>query len=172
MAAQAPVEQPAAYAEGDANNVSDPVAHVCTAIKRGLYELDEAAEGAGTYKHNNQPQAARAGQWEGQCGEGNEVHELVTALGCGRRGVERPEHGNCQGDCHNGCERDVEVLAHGVRVQCRRPKAKRGLRSGILNGFSSRVSGAIRIRVRAGDLQALAFDFPNYMRCNICYTPW
>ena len=53
VAAQAPVEQPAAYADGHADCVSHPVAHVGAAVKRGLYELNEAAEGAGTYKHCN-----------------------------------------------------------------------------------------------------------------------
>ena len=135
--AQAPVDERRADANYDANRVRDPVAHVRAAIKRRLYQLDEAAEGAGAYEHGDQPQAARAGQREGQYGEGNEVHELVTALGCGRRRFQWPEHGNCQGDCHNGCEGDVEVLAHGVRIQCRQPKAKRSLRSYTLNGFSS-----------------------------------
>ena len=72
----------------NANNVSHPVAHVGAAIKRRLYELDEAAEGAGTYEHRNQPQAAGAGQREGECGEGDEVHELVAALWRGRGRLE------------------------------------------------------------------------------------
>ena len=93
--AQAPIEERSADADYDADRVCDPVAQIRAAVKRGLYELDEAAEGAGTYEYDNQPQAARAGQRECQCGEGNEVHELVTALGCGRRSVEWPEHGNC-----------------------------------------------------------------------------
>ncbi|CRK76631.1 hypothetical protein NIG5292_02696 [Nereida ignava] len=93
--AQAPIEERSADADYDADRVRDPVAQVRTAIKRGLYELDKTPKGAGTYKYGNQPQAARAGQREGQCGEGTEVHELVGALGCGRRGVEWPEHGNC-----------------------------------------------------------------------------
>ena len=107
MPAQAPIEERRTNPDYDADRVRDPIAHVCAAIKRGLYELDETPEGARTYEYGKQPQAARAGQREGQCGEGNEVHELVTALGGGRRGVEWPEHGNCQGDCHNGCEGDV-----------------------------------------------------------------
>ena len=127
--AQAPIEERRADAHHDAHRVRDPVAHVRAAIKRRLYQLNEAAEGAGTYEHNNQPQAARAGQREGQCGEGDEVHELVTAL---RRGhIQRPQHGNCQGDCHNGCEGNVEVLAHGARIQCLQPKAKRRFRPDI-----------------------------------------
>ena len=135
--AQAPIEQRCANTNYDADCVGDPVAHVCAAIKRGLYDLDEAAEGAGTYKHNNQPQAARAGQWEGQCGEGNEVHELVTALRRRWWRFQWPEHGNCQGDCHKGCEGDVEVLAHGARIQGRQPKAKRRFRADIRTALSS-----------------------------------
>ena len=125
MAAQAPVEQPAAYADGDADRVSHPVANVGAAVKRGLYELDEAAEGAGTYEYRDQPQAAGAGQREGECGKGDEVHQLVAALWRGRGRLEGPEHGHTQGDGHKGCEGDVEVLAHGRRVQGCKPKAKR-----------------------------------------------
>ena len=116
MAAQAPVEQPAAYADYNANNVSHPVAHVGAAVKRGLYELDEAAEGARTNEDRNQSQAARTGQREGKCGEGDEVHELVAALGRGRGRLEGPEHGHTQGDRQKDCEGDVEVLAHGLVV--------------------------------------------------------
>ena len=137
MAAKAPVEQPAAHADGDANNVSHPVAHVGAAVKRGLYELDEAAEGACTHEHRDQPQAARAGQWEGECGKGNEVHELVAALGCGRGRFEGPEHGQGQGDGHKGCEGDVEVLAHGGGVRGRMPEAKRRFRDDVRNALSS-----------------------------------
>jgi hypothetical protein len=53
VAAQAPVEQPAAYADGTADSVCHPVAYVGAAVKRGLYELDEAAEGAGANEHSN-----------------------------------------------------------------------------------------------------------------------
>ena len=71
MAAQAPVEQPAAYAEGD------------------------------------------------------EVHELVAALGRKRGRLEGPEHGHSQGDPHYDCEGDVEVLAHGAGVAGAPGKGKR-----------------------------------------------
>ena len=114
MAAQAPVEQPTAYSDGNADRVRHPVADVSAAVKRGLYELNEAAEGARANEHSNQPQAARAGQREGECGEGDEVHELVAALGRGR--LEGPEHGHTQGDRQKDCEGDVEVLAHGLVV--------------------------------------------------------
>ena len=116
MAAQAPVEQPAAYADYNANNVSDPVAHVYAAVKRGLYKLDKAAEGARTNEDRNQSQAARAGQRKGECGEGDEMHELVAAFGRGRGRLEGPEHGHTQGDRQKDCEGDVEVLAHGLVV--------------------------------------------------------
>ena len=132
MAAQAPVEQPAAYADGNADSVSHPVAHVSAAVKRGLYELNEAAEGARANEHCNQPQAARTSQREG-----DEVHELVAALGRGRGRLEGPEHGHTQGDGHKGCEGDVEVLAHEDREQGRKHKAKQGFTVGDLNRLSS-----------------------------------
>ena len=125
MAAQAPVEQPAAYADGDANRVRHPVADVIAAVKRGLYELNEAAEGARANEHCNQPQAASTGQREGECGEGDEVHELVAALGRGRGRLEGPEHGHTQGDRQKGCEGDVEVLAHGVALEAALGESKR-----------------------------------------------
>jgi hypothetical protein len=125
MAAQAPVEQPTAYADYNANSVSHPVAHVGAAVKRGLYELNEAAEGARANEHCNQPQAARTGQREGECGEGDEVHELVAALGRGRGRLEGPEHGHTQGDRQKDCEGDVEVLAHGAGVAGALGKGKR-----------------------------------------------
>ena len=51
MAAQAPVEQPAAYACGNANSVGHPVAYIGATVKRGLYKLNKAAEGAGADQH-------------------------------------------------------------------------------------------------------------------------
>jgi hypothetical protein len=122
LAAQAPVEQPAAHANCNANIISDPVAYVGATIKRGLYELNQATEGARANEHCNQPQAARAGHREGQCGEGNEVHELVAAFGRGQGRLEGPEHGHGQGDGHNSCEGYVEVLAHEVVYRGARPK--------------------------------------------------
>ena len=61
MPAQAPIEERRTNPDYDADRVRDPIAHVCAAIKRGLYELDETAEGAGTYEHGDEPQATRAG---------------------------------------------------------------------------------------------------------------
>ena len=123
--AQAPIEERCADTDYDADRVRDPVANVCAAIKRGLYELDEAAEGAGTYEYRKEPQAAGTGQREGECGEGYEVHELVAALGCGGRGFQWPEHGHTQGDRQKDCEGDVEVLAHGLVVAGALGKGKR-----------------------------------------------
>ena len=42
-----------------------------------------------------------------------------------------------QGDRHKGCEGDVEVLAHGVRVTVPQPKAKRRFRDDIRTALSS-----------------------------------
>jgi hypothetical protein len=75
----------------------------------------------------DQTQAAGAGQREGECGEGDEVHELVAALGRRRGRLEGPEHGHCQGDGHDGCEGDVEVLAHGGGVRGRTAQSQAAL---------------------------------------------
>jgi hypothetical protein len=52
------------------------------------------------------------------------VHELVAALGSGRRGLKRLEHGNRQHNCDSDGEGDVEVFAHATRVQRHQQKAK------------------------------------------------
>ena len=158
MAAQAPVEQPAAYADYNANSVSHPVAHVGAAVKRGLYELDEAAEGACTNEDRNQSQAARAGHWEGECCEGYEVHELVAALGRGRGCLEGPKHGQGQGDGHKGCEGDVEVLAHGAGVAGAPGKGKR-LEVAQPRPARSRALHILPMRYRRGITPFIPGDF-------------
>ena len=105
--------------------VSQPVAHIRAAVKRGLYELNEASEGARANEHCNRPQAVRTGQREGACGEGDEVHELVAAPGRGRGHLEWSEHGHTQGDRHKPCEGNVEVLAHRVALEAALGESKR-----------------------------------------------
>jgi hypothetical protein len=126
--AQAAVGETKRNANGHPDGVGNPVANVSAAVERGLYELDGGPEGAAADKHGDEPEAAGSGQWEGQCGEGYEVHELVAALGRGRRDLKRPEHGNRQYDRHSSGEGDVEVLAHATRVQRHQRKAKRRFR--------------------------------------------
>ena len=114
--AQATVEQATAYANYHAHDVRDPVVEVGAAIEAGLNELDGAAKRARAYEDRQQPEAPRARQREGQRGEGYEVHELVAALGCGRRRLQGPEHRDGQGERDDYCEGDVEVLAHALRL--------------------------------------------------------
>ena len=110
--AKASVQQPASNAKEDAHDVRDPVVYVCTAIEAGLDEFNGATIGARTDEDWHQPKAARACQWEGECREGYEVHQLVASLR--RRGLslQWPEHRDGQGERHNEGEGDVEVLAH------------------------------------------------------------
>ena len=110
--ANAPVQQAAFNAEGDADDIGYPVAKVGAAIEAWLDEFNGAAEGARADEDWQQPEAARAGQREGECGEGYEVHQLVAALRCRRRLVHGPEHRDGQGERHDKRQGYVEVLAH------------------------------------------------------------
>ena len=116
MPAQAPIKQAQANAQNHAHDVRDPVVKVGAAIEAGLNELDDAAEGARADEDWQQTKAARARQWEGERGEGYEVHELVAAIRRRGRRLQRPEHRNGQGERHGEREGDVEVLAHSKRV--------------------------------------------------------
>ena len=51
--------------------------------------------------------------------------KLIAALGHRWGRLERPEHGDTQGDRHKGCEGDVEVLAHEAGVKGALGKGKR-----------------------------------------------
>ena len=51
-------------------------------------------------------------QREGECGEGDEVHELVAALRRWGRRLQGPEHRDGQGERHGERQGYVEVLAH------------------------------------------------------------
>ena len=97
MPAQAPIKQAQANAQNHAHDVRDPVVDVGAAVEAGLNELDGAAEGARADEDWQQTKAARAGQREGEGGEGYEVHELVAALGRRGRRLQGPEHRDGQG---------------------------------------------------------------------------
>ena len=112
MSANASIKQATANAQGDANDICNPVVNVCAAVEAGLDELNCAAEGTRADEDGQQPKAARAGQWEGECGEGYEVHQLVAALRRRGRRLQGPEHRDGQGERHDYGEGDVEVLAH------------------------------------------------------------
>ena len=116
MPAQAAVQQAQANTQDDADNIRDPVVEVGAAVEAGLDELNGAAKRARAYEDRQQPEARRARQREGQRGEGYEVHELVAAIGCGRRRLQGPEHPDGQGERDDYCEGDVEVLAHALKL--------------------------------------------------------
>jgi hypothetical protein len=49
---------------------------------------------------------------KGECGEGDEVDELIRSVGCRRRLVHGPEHRDGQDERHGKCQGNVEVLTH------------------------------------------------------------
>ena len=116
MLAKSAVEQPQANAQDHADNVRDPVVDVGAAIEAGLDQLNGAPKGRRANEDRQQPEAPRARQREGECGEGYEVHELVAALGRRGRRLQGPEHRDTQGERHDYGQGDVEVLAHANRV--------------------------------------------------------
>ena len=95
MLAQAPIQQTTANAQGHAHDVRDPVVYVCAAVEAGLDEFDRAAEGTCAYEDGEQSDAARARQREGECGEGDKVHQLVAAL---RRRAQKASGSSSLGD--------------------------------------------------------------------------
>ena len=112
MGPEASIDKAADNPKGDAQNVCDPVAHVGAAVKTWLDELNEAAEGTRPHKHGGQSNAPGSGQREGECRKGNEVYDLVAAVGRRRRGLQGPEHRDRQNEGHGEGDWDVEVLAH------------------------------------------------------------
>ena len=101
MAANAPVKQAKANAQDDAHDVRDPVVYVGAAVEAGLDEFDHAAKCTRADEDGEQSDAARVRQREGECGEGDEVHELVAALRRRGRRFNGPEHRDGQGERHN-----------------------------------------------------------------------
>ena len=101
--ANAPIQQAASNAQANTDDVRDPVVYVCAAVEAGLNEFDDAAEGTRAEKDRQQSKAARAGQWEGEGGEGDKVHELVATLRRRGRRLHWPEHRDGQGECHSNC---------------------------------------------------------------------
>ena len=106
------VQQAATNAQGDANDIRDPVVYVCASVEAGLNELDDAAEGARADEHGEQTKATRARQRERECGECDEVHQLVASLRRWGRCLQWPQHRDGQGERHDKRQGDVEVLAH------------------------------------------------------------
>jgi len=99
--AQAPIQQATANAQNHAHDVRDPVVDVCAAVEAGLDQLNGAAKRRGADEDRQQTNAARARQWEGKRGEGDEVHELVAALRRRGRRLQGPEHRDGQNSRHD-----------------------------------------------------------------------
>ena len=103
------------------------------------------------------------------------MHELVAALGRRGRRLQGPEHRDGQGERHGDGVRGMSRYLRMAGVYGAGPNASGSCRLGRsrLSGKRRQIRGLgvpIRARVRAGDLQTLAFDFPNQLRYNICYT--
>ena len=90
--AKSPVQQAASNAQDHTDDIRYPVVDVGAAIEAGLYEFNGAAEGARADEDRQQSDAARVRQREGECGEGDEVHELVAPLRRWGRRLQGPEH--------------------------------------------------------------------------------
>ena len=116
MLAQAPIKHAQSNAQDHANNVCNPVVDVGAAVEAGLDQLYGTTKRARADEDRQQAKSAGAGEREGECGEGDEVHELVAALGRRGRRLQRPEHCDGEGQRHDYGEGNVEVLAHGNRV--------------------------------------------------------
>ena len=116
MGPEASIDKTADNPQDDTQNVCDPVVHVGAAIKGGLDELNEATKGTRPHKYRDQSNAPGSGQWEGECCKGNEMYNLVAAVGCWRRGLQGPEHCDRQSEGHDEGDRNVEVLSHHVRL--------------------------------------------------------
>ena len=101
MPAKSPVQQAASNAQDHTDDIRYPVVDVGAAIEAGLYEFNGTAEGARADEDWQQSDAARVRQREGECGEGDEVHELVAALRRRGRRFNGPEHRDGQGKRHN-----------------------------------------------------------------------
>ena len=114
--AQAAVKKAQANAQDYADNVRDPVVDVGAAVEAGLDQLNGTPKRARADEDRQQPDAAGAGQREGECREGDEVDELVAALRRRGRRLQGLEHRNGEGQRHDNGEGDVEVLAHKNRL--------------------------------------------------------
>ena len=173
--AQPAVQQAAGNPEDNADDVGDPVFKVRAAIEAGLYELNGPAEGGRPNEDGQQPEAARTGEWEDQCGKGDEVDDLVAPIGRWRRPVEGPEHRDSQRDGHDEGHGYVEVLAHAVGctgAKLRRQAAANLARSRLSGDRRSMDCLGVRMRAKVGasDAYTFSFDPPNQLRYNICNT--
>ena len=88
--ANSTIQQTAANAQDNADDIRYPVVDIGAAVEGGLDEFDGATEGARADEDGQQANAACVGQREGECGEGDEVHELVAVLRRRGRRLQRP----------------------------------------------------------------------------------
>ena len=109
--ANASIKQATANAQDHTKDIRYPVVYVGAAVEAGLDEFNGAAKGACAYKDGQQANAARAGQREGECGEGYEVDEFVSAIWYWLL-TSGPEHCDGQGERRGERQGYVEVLAH------------------------------------------------------------
>ena len=70
-------------AQDHTDDIRYPVVDVGAAVEAGLYKFNGTAEGARADEDRQQSDAARVRQWEGECGEGDEVYQLVATSGAG-----------------------------------------------------------------------------------------
>ena len=96
-----PIDQCEHNSEPYTCNIRYPVVDVGAAVEAGLYEFNGTAEGACADEDRQQSDAARVRQWEGECGEGDEVYQFVAALRRRGRRFNGPEHRDGQGERHN-----------------------------------------------------------------------
>jgi len=89
------IEQREHNSERYADNISNPILHIRTASKGRLDKLYETAKSTRANNDGDQSKAACAGQWKGQSGESNEVHEFVDAIRRWGRLMDGPKHGDC-----------------------------------------------------------------------------
>ncbi len=89
---------------------------VGAAVKGGLNEFNEAAEGTRPHKYRRQSNAPGSGQREGECRKGNEVYQFVAAVGRRRRGLQGSEHRDRQNEGDSEGDWDVEVFSHYVQL--------------------------------------------------------
>ena len=71
--ADARIQQAAADAQDDANDVRYPVVDVGAAVEAGLDEFNGTTKGTCAYENGQEANAARTGQRKGQRCEGNKV---------------------------------------------------------------------------------------------------
>ena len=141
---QASIDKATDNSKNDARNVCDPVVHVDAAVKGRLKEFNEIPKGTRPHKYRGQSKAPGSGQREGECRKGNEVYDLVAAVGRWRRGLQRPKHRDCQSEGNDEGDRNVEVLAHQLKLMLTIIKGNKSswktriivkMESGCLSGF-------------------------------------